>query len=61
MTTVEGLLLQAIAESLRNDVTIMVALTAIPGDIVPLVEKADLRLRVQLTINLLDEIDASVT
>jgi hypothetical protein len=56
-----ALLLKAAAMSLRNEVTIMVALIAIPGDdIVPLTEKADLRLRTQQTIELLDQIDAAL-
>jgi hypothetical protein len=55
------LLLEAIAMSLRNDVAMMVALIAVPGDdIVPLSEKADLRLRTQQTIELLDAIDAAL-
>jgi hypothetical protein len=56
-----ALLLKATAMSLRNDVAIMVALIAVPGDdIVPLTEKVDLRLRTQQTIELLDEIDAAL-
>jgi hypothetical protein len=53
-----SLLLKAIAMSLRNEVTIMVALIA-TVDIVPLEEKTDLRLRTQQTIELLDKIDAA--
>jgi hypothetical protein len=50
-------LLKAIAEILRNDVTMMAALACHRET--PVALTTDLRLRVELTIRLIDEIDAA--
>jgi hypothetical protein len=55
-----ALLLKAITASLRNDTVIMHALASLAAEPAQLGPRTDLRGRVALTIELLDEIDAAL-